>query len=101
MTVDTSWMLPTPVAAQRMRDAATAFVDRLSSAQRAVACFPFAGHERLLWHYTPGPRAGLLLKDMRPEQQAAALELFDAGLSLRGARTAREIIALETILAET
>ena len=100
MVPDASAMLPAPVVAQRMAAAATAFVATLSSAQRAVACFPFAGDERYQWQYTPGPRRGLRLKDMTPAQRTAALDLCDAGLSLRGARKAREIIALEVILGE-
>jgi hypothetical protein len=84
-----------------MTEAARTFVNLLSSAQRAVACFPFTGDERFQWQYTPGLRGGLRLKDMTREQRAAALALFDAGLSLRGAQKARDIIALETILRET
>ncbi len=100
MADDSSWKLRAPLAARRMADAATIFLASLSEAQRSVACFPFAGDERFQWHYTPGPRKGLRLKDMRPEQQAAAMQLFDAGLSLRGARQARQIVALEVILRE-
>lgn len=101
MIVNTPWRLPAPLAAQRMTDAAATFIGTLSPAQRAVACFPFAGDERFLWQYTPGPRGGLRLKDMTHAQRGAALALFDAGLSLRGARQARQIIDLESILNET
>ena len=100
MASDVTAKLPAPLAAQRMAAAATTFVATLSRAQRAVACFPFAGDARYQWQYTPGPRQGLRLKDMAPAQRRAALALFDAALSLRGARKAREIIALEVILGE-
>jgi hypothetical protein len=89
-----------PATARRMADAANRFLESLSGAQRAVATFPFAGDERYEWHYTPVPRNGLLLKDMTGPQRTAALALFDAGLSARGSREAREIVALETILRE-
>lgn len=100
MIATTPWRRPAPLAAQRMTDAAATFLGRLSRAQRAVACFPFAGDERFLWQYTPGPRGGLRLKEMTHEQRSAAMALFDAGLSLRGARQARQIVALESILDE-
>jgi hypothetical protein len=89
-----------PATARRMADAANRFLDSLSGEQRAVATFPFAGDERYEWHYTPVPRNGLLLKHMTAPQRTAALALFDAGLSARGADEAREIVALETILRE-
>jgi hypothetical protein len=49
----------------------------------------------------PGARAGLPLKAMTAAQRSAALQLFDAGPSLRGAATGRQIIAHEAILRET
>src|SRR3712207_2193634 len=101
MTPDRLRMLRAPLTVQAMADAAIALLAALSPTQRGVACFRFASSERYRWAYTPGPRKGLRLKDMTFEQRAAALALFDAGLSLHGARQAREIITLETILRET
>ncbi len=101
MAVDLTLASQAPAVARRMAEAATRFLDALSTEQRAVATFPFAGDERYQWHYTPVERNGLRLKEMTPPQRAAALALFDAGLSARGARTAREIIDLEPILRET
>lgn len=89
-----------PEVARRMAQAALRLLDSLSSQQRMQACFPFSDDERYEWAYTPGPRNGLALKAMTSAQQSAALSLFDAGLSARGAATARQITALETILAE-
>jgi hypothetical protein len=73
----------------------------LSSEQHARATFPFTADERYQWNYIPGPRNGLRLKDMSPDEQTTALMLFDAGLSARGAHEARQIIALEPVLGET
>jgi hypothetical protein len=87
--------------AQRMADAATALLESLGGEQRAHASLPFSGDERYQWSYTPGPRNGLLLKAMTSAQRSAALRLFDAALSARGAATAQQIIALEDILRET
>lgn len=101
MTTNINYTPLAPVAARRMAAAATAWLESLQSDQRARAHFPFSGDERYQWAYTPGPRNGLLLKDMTAAQRGAALRLLDAGLSARGAATAQQIIALETILAET
>ena len=100
MSADWRWKRRAPVVAQRMAEAATTLLAALSPTERAAACFPFAGDERYHWHYTPGPRNGLRLKDMVPAQRAAATALFDAALSLRGAHQARQIIAHEIILRE-
>jgi len=84
-----------------MAQAAIALLESLESDQRARASFPFTGDERYQWAYTPGPRNGLMLKEMTATQRRAALRLFDAGLSARGAATAQQIILHETILRET
>lgn len=101
MRTNPTFLRQAPAAAQRMADAALRFLDRLTSEQRAVATFPFAGDERYQWHYTPVERRGLLLKAMTPPQREAALTLLASGLSARGDREARQIIALEPILRET
>src|SRR5689334_10786456 len=87
-----------PAAAQRMADAANRFVDSLTPWQRTMATFSFEGDERYYWHYTPIERNGLLLIDMTPAQQELALALMATGLSERGLRQAKQIIALETML---
>ena len=101
MTSDTLLTPRAPRTAQRMAQAAIALLESLSSDQRARASFPFTGDERYQWAYTPGPRNGLMLKEMTATQRRAALRLFDAGLSARGAATAQQIIVHETILRET
>jgi hypothetical protein len=84
-----------------MADAARDWLESLGGDQRAQASFPFGGDERYQWAYTPGPRNGLRLKEMTTAQRRAALRLFDAALSVRGAATAQQIIEHETILHET
>ncbi len=101
MTLDSILQSHAALSARRMAEAASSFLESLSDDQRAMTSFPFAGDERYQWNYTPGPRKGLRLKDMTADQRTAALRLFDAGLSVRGARQARQIMALETILRET
>jgi len=94
-------MITSHLLTQRMAEAAAAFLESLSGEQRAQAGLPFGGDERFQWAYTPGPRNGLLLKAMTAAQRDAALRLFDAGLSARGAATAQQIITHEAILRET
>src|SRR5215213_7747444 len=101
MTTDLLLPQRSPATARRMADAATTWLDSLGSHQRALASFPFNGDERYQWSYTPGPRNGLPLQAMTATQRRAALRLFDAGLSARGAASAQQIIALESILRET
>jgi len=87
-----------PAAARRMADAANRFVDSLTPWQREAATFAFEGDERYFWHYTPIERNGLLLINMTPAQQELAFALMATGLSERGYRQARQVIALETML---
>ncbi len=101
MTRDTFLTPRAPHTAQLLAQAAIALIESLSSDQRARASFPFAGDERYQWAYTPGPRNGLMLKEMTATQRRAALRLVDAGLSARGAATAQQIILHETILRAT
>lgn len=100
MSIEVAQMHAAPAAARRMARAAERFLATLSTEQRAVAQFPFAGNERYVWHYTPVDREGLRFKEMTSEQRAAAIGLFDSGLSARGTRQAQQIIALEPILRE-
>jgi len=101
MTTDLVLAQRAPALAQRMAQAAIAFLASLDGEQRAQASLVFSGDERYQWAYTPGPRNGLLLKAMTAAQRSAALRLFDAGLSARGAATAQQIITHESILRET
>jgi uncharacterized protein DUF3500 len=70
----------------------------LGPAQRGHAIFDFEDPERFVWAYTPGERAGLALRDMRPEQRTAAMRIVASAMSDRGAREVAEIVALESIL---
>jgi hypothetical protein len=84
-----------------MADAASAFVNSLSPAQRQQAVFPFDSAERLHWNFIPTeafPRNGLTVKEMSDAQRSRAHELLKAGLSQRGYLTATAIMDLETVL---
>lgn len=74
------------------------FLDSLDDAQRAKATFDFMDAERFVYHFTPVPRKGLPLREMRPEQQHLAHALLSAGLSQKGYVKATTIMSLEEVL---
>jgi Protein of unknown function (DUF3500) len=78
--------------------AAVDWLATLDDRQREHATFAFDDAERFVWAYTPGVRAGLALRDMRPHQRDAAMAVVNAAMSERGAREVGDIIALESIL---
>ena len=65
-----------------------------------MASFQFETPERFVWAYTPGPRKGLAIGDMRPSQRAAAQAIVASSTSSRAAREVERIIALETVLGQ-
>ncbi|MFI5613219.1 DUF3500 domain-containing protein [Amycolatopsis sp. NPDC051903] len=85
--------------AQRMVDAANAWLGSLDDRQRAAALVPWpSDEERRRWYYTPTDHGGLPLERMRPAQQSRALQLLATGLSHPGYVTATTIMGLENVL---
>ena len=87
-------------AAREISGAVLAWLDGLDESQRAAATFPFETAERFVWAYTPGPREGLAIRDMRPDQRAASSAIVAATMSARTAGEIASIIALETVLGQ-
>jgi len=87
-------------AASEITSAVLAWLAGLDDAQRDAATFAFEAAERFVWDYVPGPRAGLALRDMRPDQRAAAGAVIGSSMSGRTAGEIQAIIALETVLGE-
>jgi hypothetical protein len=91
-------------AAGRMAAAATAWLDALDPAQRAVASGAApsadaeADAERRRWFYTPTDHGGLTLGAQRPAQQRLAHQLVASGLSAAGYVTVATIIGLDNVL---
>jgi hypothetical protein len=85
-------------SASVMTDAAKAFVNSLTPAQRVQATFQFQDDERFDWHYIPKVRKGLALRDMTPEQKQLAHALLAAGLSQQGYIKAVSIMSLDEVL---
>jgi hypothetical protein len=92
------------VVADRMAEAATAWLDMLDDSQRKVASGPApsgdatadAGRRR--WFYTPTDHGGLTMHQQRPAQQRAAMRLVASGLSIAGFVTVATIMGLENVL---
>jgi Protein of unknown function (DUF3500) len=85
--------------ADRMVDAACAWLESLTEAQQTQAWWPWEhGGERERWFYTPTDHGGLPLRDMRPAQQSLAMQLVATGLSRAGYVTVSTIMGLENVL---
>ncbi len=84
--------------AREMRVAAEAFIDVLDPNQRGRATAPFDSSDFTEWTYLPGPRPGLAYAEMTAPQCELAFDLLDTGLSVRGAATARDVMALDDVL---
>ena len=87
-------------AAQEIATAVQTWLDSLDDAQRAQATFPFETSERFVWAYTPGPREGLPLRDMRQDQRAASSAIVASAMSRRTTDEIAAIIELETVLGQ-
>jgi hypothetical protein len=83
-----------------MSAAADAFLNSLSSDQRARATFAFDDEQRLDWHFIPRARKGIPFKDLDPAQRLLGSALLDAGLGQRGLIRVATIMSLEAILRE-
>jgi uncharacterized protein DUF3500 len=91
--------------ADRMAEAATAWLDSLDEAQRAVAVGPPPGAddetERTRWFYTPTDHGGLTFHQQRPAQHRLVMRLVASGLSEAGYTTVATVLGLENVLDRT
>jgi hypothetical protein len=84
----------------RLRAAAALVVESLGVEGAAAAMAPFDVPNRREWTYLPGPRPGAMLGDLSPACRQQVMALMEAGLSAAGARTARDVMALDGVLRE-
>jgi hypothetical protein len=89
------------IVAERMAEAAAAFLDSLSPDERATANPPFEGDERCRWYYTPTWQAGIPLGRLGPVEQQLLHRVVRTGTSMPGYVTAATIMSLENILDAT
>jgi hypothetical protein len=93
--------------ADRMAEAARAWLDSLNAAQRAVAVGPPPGTdgegeaERTRWFYTPTDHGGLTFHEQRPAQHRLVMRLVASGLSEAGYTTVATVLGLENVLDRT
>lgn len=81
-----------------MTNAAKNFLNSLEPWQKTAVSFKLEDEERSNWFYTPVPRKGLALHDMKPYQRQLALAMLAAGLSQRGFIKATTIMSLDELL---
>jgi hypothetical protein len=94
---------PTDAAAQArsaaaMARAAKSFLAALTPDQRATAVMRFDDEERFNWNESPGPRKGVVLKELTEPQRQLAMELVEAGAGEGGLLKIRMSLAREPIL---
>jgi hypothetical protein len=90
-------------AAERMAEAARAWLDSLDVEQRqtatgAIPTDDASDSERRRWFYTPTDHGGLTVHQQRPAQQRAAMRLVASGLSPAAYVTVATIMGLENVL---
>ena len=93
-------LAPTGVSTQPLVDAATAFLDGLTSEQRARATFPLESPAWRQWSNIHPflMRHGVSLDEMTPVQRGAALALLGATLSATALDTARDVMRLNELV---
>jgi hypothetical protein len=89
--------------ADRMAEAATAWLDSLDPTQRELAVGPPPGGdeaeaERTRWFYTPTDHGGLTFHQQRPAQHRLVMRLVASGLSEAGYTTVATVLGLENVL---
>jgi len=88
--------------ANRMAEAARAWLDSLDADQRPLAVGPQPGTdgeaERTTWFYTPTDHGGLTFHQQRPAQHRLVMRLVASGLSEAGYTTVATVLGLENVL---
>lgn len=92
--------------ADRMAEAAAAWLDSLEDGQRRIAvgtepADDASDEERRRWFYTPTDHGGLTMHEQRPAQQRGAMRLVATGVSTAGYVTVATIMGLENVLDQT
>ena len=67
---------PAQPSVESMTNAAQAFVDSLTAAQRERTTYEYMDAERIFWYYPPINRHGLPLRDMTAGQRELAYALM-------------------------
>ncbi len=90
-----------PAALSETAIAATTWANTLTEEQRKKSHFEFNDEERQNWHFVPKIRAGLSLGEMTAGQRSLAFKILKTTLSEEGLKQSKEVMMLESVLAET
>lgn len=93
-------VLGSAASAQRIHEAAIAFLDSLDERQRAAVTFALEGEGRTNWSNTPPyvhPRPGLRMGDLSDEQRLRAHDLLRASMSSQGYQKVAGVMRLDDI----
>jgi len=85
-------------SAAAMTKAANAFLASLTPEQRAKAVMRFDDAERFVWQESPGPRAGVVLRDLNEAQKRLAMDLLRVSVGDGGYQRIEASRARETVL---
>lgn len=96
-------LAPTDATAQAasaaaMREAANTFLAALTPVQRAEATMYFNHGERFNWNESPGPRLGVVFRELNDSQKQLAMDLLRASVGEAGYQKIRMSIAREPVL---
>ena len=81
-----------------MREAANTFLAALTPVQRAEAMMYFNHGERFNWNESPGPRLGVVLRELDESQRQLAMNLLRASVGEAGYQKILMSIAREPVL---
>jgi hypothetical protein len=84
--------------AAAMTRAANAFLASLNPEQRAKAAMRFDDEERFVWQESPGPRAGIALRDLNDAQKKLAMDLLRVSVGEGGYQRIEASMAREPVL---
>ncbi len=88
-------------SAAAMREAANTFLAALTPVQRAETVMYFDHGERFNWNESPGPRLGVVFRDLNESQRPLAMDLLKASTGEAGYQKILASIAREPVLAAT
>jgi len=81
-----------------MMQNANAFLASLTPEQRAKAVMSFDEEERFVWQESPGPRSGVVLKELNEAQKKLAMALLRTGVGDGGYQRIQMSMAREPVL---
>ena len=88
-------------SAAAMAQATNTFLESLTPVQRADTMMPFNHGERFNWNESPGPRLGVVLKELNASQRQLAMDLVETSAGEGGLHKVLASLAREPVLAAT